>query len=371
MNFINQALLKLMLLPKKLYSSSGINTAQLQSILTAKLLMDDRRPASLTQNRRRQKIKKEVSNATLTTMFISAIIGCAFLFSFALNTTVTAQLTFYFLYLIFMFTSTLITDFTSVLIDVRDNYIILPKPVNDRTLLLSRLLHIFIHICKLAVPMLLPGIIYMGIYFGIIGGLLLFLSGILAVLFSIFLVNAVYILILRISTPEKFKSIISYIQIAFAVVLYGSIQVLPRMIGSMENFDFHFSNSNWLIALPPYWFAAAWSVIYHVHGTALEYIAAACALLLPFISLWIVIKFLAPSFNRKLLLISNTGGDVMPVKTAAHKTAPNKKSFVRAIATVITKYGAERMGFLFTWRMMARSRDFKMKVYPTIGYFLV
>jgi len=146
MNWVNQALLKLVLLPKKLYTRSGINTAQLQSILTAKLLMDDRRPAPLTQNQRRQKVKKEVKLATLTTMFVSAVMGCLFLFSFSLKTTVAAQLTFYFSYFIFMLASTLISDFTSVLIDVRDNYIILPKPVSDRTMLMARLLHIFIHI---------------------------------------------------------------------------------------------------------------------------------------------------------------------------------------------------------------------------------
>ena len=372
MNFVNQALLKLALLPKKLYSSSGINTGQLQSILTAKLLMDDRRPAPLTQNQRRQKVKKEVKLATLTTMFVSAVMGCLFLLSFSLKTTVAAQLTFYFSYFIFMLASTLISDFTSVLIDVRDNYIILPKPVSDRTLLMARLLHIFIHICKLVLPMLLPGLVYMGIYYGIEGCLLLFFFGMLAVLFCIFLINAVYILILRITTPEKFKTIISYIQIAFAVVVYGSFQLLPRVMGEAENFDFHFSNSNWLILLPPYWFAAAWSVLYNLHGTVLEYCAATCALVLPFASLWIVIRFLAPSFNRKLLLISNTGNDAPVISTLAHTAKKNNRpTFSTVIAKLFTKPGTERMGFLFTWYMMARSRDFKMKVYPAIGYLLI
>jgi hypothetical protein len=372
MNFVNQALLKLVLLPKRLYISSGINTAQLQSILTAKLLMDDRRPAPLTQNQRRQKVKKDVKLATLTTMFVSTVMGCLFLLSFSLKTIVTARLTFYFSYFIFMLASTLISDFTSVLIDVRDNYIILPKPVSDRTMLMARLLHIFIHMCKLVLPMLLPGIIYMGIYYGIEGCLLLFVSGMLAVLFTIFLINAVYIFILRITTPEKFKTIISYIQIGFAVVVYASFQLLPRVVGEVENFDFHFSNSNWLILLPPYWFAAGWSVLYNLQGTILEYCAAACALLLPFVSLWIVIRFLAPSFNRKLSLISNTGSDAPVITPSANTTKKNNRTtFSTAVANLFTKPGAERMGFLFTWYMMARSRDFKMKIYPAIGYLFV
>ncbi len=370
MNFINQALLKFVLLPKKLYCKNGVNTNQLQNILTAKLLMDDRRPALLMASRRRQKESKKINKATLTTMFVSALMGCLFLFSFALNTAIIAQLTFYFTYFIFMLASTLISDFTSVLIDVRDNYIIMPKPVSDRTMLLARLLHIFIHICKLVVPMLLPGLIYMGIHYGIAGWLLLLFSGLLTVIFSIFLVNSVYIIILRITKPEKFKNIISYIQIAFAVVLYASIQLLPRMIGKVENFDFHFSNSSWLIFLPTYWFAAAWNVTYNLQGTPLENSAAICAWLLPFFCLWIVIRFLAPSFNKKLSLISNTANDAAPATSATHKTI-RKTNFSASVAKFITKPGAERMGFLFTWYMMARSRDFKMKVYPSIGYLIV
>jgi hypothetical protein len=220
--------------------------------------------------------------------------------------------------------------------------------------------------------MLLPGLIYIGINYSIAGSLFLLLAGLLTVIFCIFLVNAVYIFILKITKPEKFKNIISYIQIAFAIVLYASFQLLPRLVGEVENFDFHFTNSNWLIILPPYWFAAAWNVLYTLHGMALEYSAAACALLLPFICLWLVIKFLAPSFNRKLSLISNTGEGTAQLTQQAFKVRKTKNtSFIDVIAKMITRPGGERMGFIFTWNMMSRSRDFKMKVYPGIGYLLV
>ena len=74
-----------------------------------------------------------------------------------------------------MLSATLISDFTSVLIDIRDNAIILPKPVNDSTVIVARLLHIFIHICKIVVPMSLPGLVMMIVEYGPGGGLLFFL----------------------------------------------------------------------------------------------------------------------------------------------------------------------------------------------------
>lgn len=372
MNLINLLFLRLLLLPNKLYGKIGINTNQLRSILETKLLMDDRRPPSIFAGRQKQKQPKQIKASTLGTMAISLLMGCFFLVVFFLNADIIAKLTFYFLYFLFMLIATLISDFTSVLIDVRDNYIILPKPVNDRTMLMARLLHIFIYICKLVVPMLLPGIIYMIIEYNIIAALLLFFSGLMTVVFSIFVVNAFYIFILRITKPERFKNIISFVQIILAIIVYGSFQLLPRLMGQIENFNFQFSNSHWLIVLPSYWFASLWNVIYHFHGTSLEVTAAAFGIVIPFLSLWVVIKFLAPSFNRKLSLITNTGNDQSPsIRNTIQEAQKTKRSFSESIAALLTKPGAERCGFLFTWKMMARSRDFKMKVYPSIGYFIV
>jgi hypothetical protein len=145
-----------------------------------------------------------------------------------------------FLGFIFLLASTLISDFTNVLIDIRDNAIILPKPINDKTFLLARLLHIVIHVSKLVLPMTIPSLITVGIIHGTKGVLMLFLLIPPATLFTIFLINALYIFILKVTTPEKFKSIISYFQIAFAIVVYGSYQIVPRMINetALANYQF-------------------------------------------------------------------------------------------------------------------------------------
>src|SRR5687768_13524567 len=148
MNFLNKGFLKLALLPKGAYTRLGVNYAHLQAILLAKLTMDDRRPNTMMQMRQ-QKSDKPVTGATIMSMFISAVMGLLYLISFALGNDIIVQLTFYFSLFFFMLSAMLIADFTGVLIDVRDNYIILPKPVSDRTVVVARLLHIFIHICKL------------------------------------------------------------------------------------------------------------------------------------------------------------------------------------------------------------------------------
>src|SRR4051812_4577542 len=143
MNLFNKIFLKLALLPSRVYGKLGADVAQLRSIVTIKLVMDDRRPNTLQQTRRQS--DKPVSMATLGTMFISLLMGLLLLISFAVGEDMVTRMTIYFSFFFFMLSATLISDFTSVLIDVRDNYIILPKPVSDRTFVIARLLHIFIH----------------------------------------------------------------------------------------------------------------------------------------------------------------------------------------------------------------------------------
>ena len=369
MNIFNNFLLKIVLAPKKIYCRWGISVPQLESILTCKLLMDDRRPNSIQQTRQRSNTsKKEISNSSIGTILMSGIMGIFFLMVFRLGTDHITHLTFYFTMFITFLCMILISDFTSVLIDVRDNYIILPKPVNDKTFVLARLLHIFIHICKTVLPMSLPALIYLSIKYNGIAGIIFFVLILFATLFSIFLINAVYIVILKITTPEKFKNIISYIQIFFAIFIYASYQLIPRLIGKMELQYFEVAHSSWLILVPSYWLACAFNWLFTLHATYLEMFSAIIAFVLPLASIYVVIKYLAPSFNQKLAMISGSEGSTITKRNVTHT---GKQGIGGSLASIVTNNAVERTGFLFSWNMMARSRDFKVKVYPSIGYIVV
>ena len=369
MNIFNKVLLSIVLAPKKLYNRWGISVPQLQSILTYKLIMDDRRPNSIQQTKYRSgNSKKEISNATIGTMIMSAVMGIIFLTVFMLGNDYITHFTFYFTIFITFLCMTLISDFTSVLIDVRDNYIILPKPVNDKTFVLARLLHIFVHICKTVLPMALPAFIYLSVNNNVAAAFIFLILTVLATLFSIFLINAVYIIILKITTPEKFKNIISYIQIFFAIFIYASYQLIPRLIGKMEMQHFEVAHSPWLILAPSYWFACAFNWLFTFHASAIEMMATVFALVFPVASIYVVIKYLAPSFNQKLSMISGGEGTMVSKKKITHQ---GKQTLGEQLASLVTTNPVERTGFLFSWKMMARSRDFKVKVYPSIGYIVV
>jgi hypothetical protein len=83
-----------------------------------------------------------------------------------------------------------------------------------------------------------------------------------------------------------------------------------------------------------------------------------------------VIKYLAPSFNNKLAQI-NSSASVPVVTTKERINVRRKTTYPEKLAGIFTGSKVEKMGFLFAWKMSARSRDFKIKVYPGIGYLLV
>ena len=190
-------------------------------------------------------------------------------------------------------------------------------------------------------------------------------------MFTIFLINALYLVILKVTTPEKFKSAITYFQIIFAVLIYGSYQIIPRMIDETTLENFAIPENGWMIIAPPYWFAAAWSSLYHLKGSWYQIAATSLSFTMPVFSVWLIIKYFAPSFNRKLAMISGSDQAEHKIETSIEGSKLSKTSLMEKLSSFFTKSGAERMGFEFTWMMTGRSRDFKIKTYPFFGYLAV
>lgn len=371
MNFIDRFFLWLFLMPTSLYTKMGVDMLQLRAILTTKLMMDNRRPSGFSQMKRNSGEKKELSKATLGTIFGSLIMGLFFLYSFALGEEVVTHLTFYFSMFIMMLCITLITDFTSVLIDVRDNFIILPKPISDATFVTARLLHIMIRIFMVVIPLSLPAAITVTIMQGwaILPAFLLMV--ILSTILSIFIINAVYILILQITTPAKFQSIISYIQIGFTILIYAGYQVLPRMVRSEGILHLKLADLQYIVLYPPYWFAQATHALSIGSFDRGSTLTLFLSLFIPIVLLWVVVRYFAPSFNQKLAMITASSAEQPVVVKRPKEVSNTRVNWVERIALLLTKPGSEFMGFLFTWKMIGRSRDFKLKVYPSIGYVIV
>jgi ABC-2 type transport system permease protein len=248
----------------------------------------------------------------------------------------------------------------------------LPKPINDRTILMAKLLHIVVHLNRVVLPMSLPVVIFMGIDRGLWAAISLFILILLASLFAIFLVNAIYLLVLKLMSPEKFKSFIAWFQIGFVIFLYGGYQIFLRLTNRSDFREMSLVDNIPARFFPPYWFARAWEFANGDFGYT-----AALWLLLSLMtsigSIWIVVRYLAPSFNRKLSMIQGSGSNDLPVAAVAGAKPPAeaKSSLSGWLADLFTRSAVSRAAFLFTWRWTNRNRGFRMRVFPTIGYLAV
>lgn len=350
-----------------LWRRMDVDVARMEIILSLKLKIDNRRPNPY-QSVKIAKKKKTINSATIGTVFISLLMGMGMTtFLYIFRADFFTALSFYFLILVVMLAMTLITDLSAVLMDTRDSYMILSRPVNDRTVLISRLLHIFIHLMKIIVPMCITGIIAMAFLGGIGGVLLLLLQILIAVITTILLVNVVYLLILKVATPTRFKNMITYFQIAFAVLIFGGYEFFLQIIDRKDFIGIRIADYHWTFYTPVVWISSLWkTAIEHDLSTA-YLIISVLAVVLPVISCWLMIRYLAPVFNRRIMALQNNAGAEKQTENITLK----KYAWYEKLATKIFKNRKEEAGFILGWKLTGRYRDFKMKIYPLVGYMVV
>lgn len=364
---MNKFFLAIVSLLNPLWKRAGVNVSQLHAILRAKLIMDDRRPNAYTQMQ--QKKKKEMKNGSLVMFLVSLLMGLFYLFFFIVSTDLLMQLFMWFSVYMVMMTITLISDFTNVLIDVKDNYVILPRPVNDRTVVVSRLLHIMIHISRIILPLALPAFVLLLVRDGVVAALWFGVLVLLLSVFGIFLVNTIYLIALKLTTPERFKEVVNYVQIIFSVIVFATYYLVPRLLERSQLESVNLRDYPWLNVLPVYWFAGAWEAVVKGVYTLPYLVYLALVWCVPVFSLWLVVRVFAPSFNRKLAMIGGSGGEAaQPVVTA---TGKNRPKWYRQLAKRLTSGREEQLSFELVWLMTGRMRDFKLKVYPSLAYVFV
>jgi ABC-2 type transport system permease protein len=71
------------------------------------------------------------------------------------------------------------------------------------------------------------------------------------------------------------------------------------------------------------------------------------------------------------LLRNSSAVEIRNTSNKKDKSLKKRFALTEYLAGKITKGEKELLGFLFTWKIMGRSREFKIKVFPSFGYVLV
>jgi ABC-2 type transport system permease protein len=342
----------------------GVDTMQLGLILRLKLMIDNRRPKGMFA-RSNNKQMKEGKMQWLTTI-MTLVMGVLIALVLVMNNAPYVTHTIYFLIFMVLMALTMISDFTSVLIDARDHYILLPRPVNDRTIAVSRILHISIYVLRLALLQGLPGLILVGFIDGPLAVPLFFVEILQATFLSILLVNIVYLVLMKLASPQGFKDVISYFQIGFSIAIFAGYYLMPKLITRASLGQISLLDHWWAYFLPPMWISSLNELIIHPErATPVTVALAILGLVLPLAGLWFVAKVLAPGFNRKLAVLATSDGNS---DSQENKTQTGRFNLIDKAANLLIKDPVENAGFRITLKLAARTRDFKMKVYPSLAY---
>lgn len=347
------------MLPAGVWKNMGADPEQLRALLEVKLKLDDRRPVNFGRNRESKKNRRFSIGLS---MFLSFITGLLYIFPLIFFQDRMLGLSSYFTVFLFLLTFTLITDFSSILIDTRDRYIVLPRPVNDRTLLLSRLLHIFAYLFRIVLPMAIPGWVTIGLLSGWTAALWFPIPVLLLVLTALFLVMGVYLLILRLASAQRFKDILGYFQIAFSVIIFAFYYLAPRAMSREQFTGLKLSDFGWIKYFPSYWLASTWSWIHFRAVPAGTIYYSLLAIAVPIIALWVTIRFFAPQFTTKL-----GGLDAVDAAPSTGKATRGGRSH-QVLAGLVNRRAEAQAGFILAWLQTARSRTFKLKIYPMFAY---
>jgi ABC-2 type transport system permease protein len=339
-----------------LFVKMGIDYDVMRKILHIKLTMDERKvPTIFNQNKKKENQKY----GYIKSLWIYVLFGLVLIPLMGFGENFLFQLSIAYAMIIFLIMTSLISDFSSVLLDVRDKSILSTKPISAKTINAAKFMHIFIYLSYLtlaltAIP-LIVSLFTQGIVFFILTGLEIQLMNLLIVAFTAIL----YIAILRFFDGEKLKDMINYVQIALSLMLMIGYQVLIRSFEFVDlnmTVTFHW----WSLFLVPMWFAAPYELILHGDTSLLTVIYSILALIIPIISIGIYIK-LIPTFERNLQKLLST--------SKSKKEKNNRlKSF---LLTLVCSTHEERAFYRFATLMMKQEREFKLKVYPSLGFSFI
>jgi len=359
---MDKFLLKFLLAIVQKFVRNGIDFDRLKIITETKILMDRRR---VHVNYNKQK-NKDPKNPLLITLIVYGLFG--FFFAIMIFTLKSIQLSmiFFHAYLLVMMAMTLITDFSTVLLDTTDNQIILPRPVNSRTIFVARMIHILVYLLQFTIALSILPLIAVFVTHGIAAGLVAILTTLLIVAISVFITYLLYILILKFSNEQKVKDIIGYFQILMTITFTVGFQVLPRLI-DFDQIDQSFSLSWYSYFLPPVWMALTVEAFKELIFDPLHLGMITAAITVPIITFWFMIKYLAPSFSRKLGAMQNSDG-------ARKKKVTDKKEsrfLSERLSPLVCKKEVEKAGFEMVWKITGRDKGFKMQFYPGFAYIVV
>ncbi|MCZ8540186.1 hypothetical protein [Psychrobacillus psychrodurans] len=341
---------------RPVFQKLNIDYDVMRLILQLKLTMDSRRMPAIFSG---SNVKKE-GNQFLKSLWMYALFGILFLVPFLfLGNEFLFSLTIMFSSLFVILMTSMVSDFSAVLLDIRDKNILHPKPISEKTLNAAKITHIMIYMVLLTGAFVIIPLIVSIFKFGIIFALLFLIEIILISSLAVVLTAFVYLFILRFFSGEMLKDIINYVQIFLAIGMAVSYQLVGRVF-QIVNIDISYAFAWWHTLLPPFWFAAPFELILNKDFSFHIIVLSLLALVAPFLAIAVYIR-LMPTFERNLSKLQSD--------TNRRKKKNRKLQFV--FAKILCRTKEERTFYKFASLMLKEERELKLKIFPLLGFAVI
>lgn len=346
---------------RSFFEKLGVDYHIMRKILQVKLIMDGRRVPTIISDSSKKKNNKENKdeNNFMKSLWFYGLLGIIMIPFVIMGKNYIFQMSLAFGILMFMVMTSLISDFSSVLLDIRDKNIIFSKPVDNKTLSMAKIIHVLIYMLSITIAISGPALIASLVKRGVLFFIVFLLEIILMDLFIVVLTALLYLLILKFFDGEKLKDIINYVQISLSIVITVGYQLLGRLF-NLVDLNIVFSPKWWQYFIVPIWFGAPFELILKGNKSIYFIVFSILAVLVPILSIVIYVK-LIPTFERNLQKLNNN----------SEKSKKENKRFFHGISKVVCSSKEERVFFKFASDMVKNERDFKLKVYPSLGFALI
>lgn len=342
---------------KGIYTKMGVDYESMRLILSMKLTLDSRRTSTVMQNSNSggdKEDKNSFNKALIMYAIMGIFIGIITMFPFNIMYTYTIVFGMFMFFILTIF----ISDFSSVLLDVRDKNIIGTKGVDNKTINAAKLTHIcyYIFLTSLALSWLaIIGSFKSGILIGVIFILELMVIDI----FMVVITALLYLLILKFFDGEKVKDIINFVQIGLTIIMSISYQFLGRMFDIVD-INIVYKSNIWNLILPPMWFASPLHAINGGQINEIIIILIVLALIVPVIAISLYIK------NT-----SKFEDSLSKLNIVKDSEKEKKHRLFYRIGKWTCRNNEEKAVYDLSSSIIKREREFKLMTYPSLGFNIV
>lgn len=257
---------------------------------------------------------------------------------------------------VFFLVMYMVSDFSTVLLDLRDSTVIMTKPVHSKTLNAARIVHITYYMLSMFLALNLFSFIIGTANHGFRFLLAMIVMMVLLSMLIIVMTTILYSLLLKLFSGEKLKDILNIFQIFISIVTVIAYQVLGRIF-SFVDLDLSIHMKWWSYLLAPTWYGGLFKVLVEGDLSRLNLILSGLAILVPIILGFVLVLWIFPKYESYLMKLSVESGLKVKRKGLVFK--------LRSYLIGLFSYNHTEQAFVeFTYANMTRDRKLKLMIYP-------